>query len=124
MLGAKLRKEKIIQELEARGYFLIDSYYRGIREKHMLTDKDGYIYYSKLDNLINSNRVPEKYSPANPYTLINMQHYLDKIGSNTKILSDTYKNSHSKLKFLCGKCGREYKVSPNHLISRGSVICP
>lgn len=121
-MGRKYTKEEIIYKLDCMGFDLVDDYI-DMRTKIDIEDKDGYLYNVRLDNLINSGRIPEKFRKTNSHSIDNIQHYLDTHSSGCTILTTEYKNAHEIMDFSCCECGRTYSASLNHVISRGQFYC-
>lgn len=76
-----------------------------------MIDEDGYLYQSNFANLNDGvGAGPLRYSPTNPYTIYNIQHFCDQNNFGCKLLSDQYINGNSLLLFQC-KCGNKFTTS-------------
>ena len=122
-------KKKSLQEiknkLKALGYSLLDeSEYVNTHTKVSLIDNEGYKYFCNVGDIIRETYIPMKIYKNNPYTLENIQNYMDlqenSVGT-TIFLNQTYKNQNQKLKFKCGNCGKIYYNTFNNL--RVQKIC-
>lgn len=123
-MGRKYTKEEITIKLNNCGYELLSDEYPDMRSKVDIIDEDGYVYNVRLDNLLNSDREPEKFRKTNIHSIKNLQHYLDTYSSGTTVLSTTYENAHKLLEFSCGECGETYSANLNHVVSRNQFLCP
>lgn len=124
--------ERIKQDLHEHGYELLvtKEEYKGITLTPLLcTDNEGYkcnVYYSKIMNGQRAD-IAHKF---NPYTLENIQKFVD-IHCMPFILTSTeYEDNMTPLKFKCKRCGNEILTSwrsinrylPNG--DKGRICCP
>ena len=59
-----------------------------------------------FSNLLKCGRRPEPYNKWNPYTLENVQHFLDIESNGSKLLSKEYIGSRQFLQITCEDCGK------------------
>ena len=79
--------------------------FKTIKSKHKLTDKDEYLYYVQLDNILYANNKPKPFLPQNPYTIDNIKNYIKINNINCELLSNKYIKSNQKLQWRCN-CGK------------------
>ena len=96
-----LTQEEIEKEIKKRGYILMDKYINS-STKMTLKDKEGYLY-SITWNSFQQKSEPKPFHKSNPYTIQNIQNYLDLNMKGYKLLSIEYKGITNKLKFKCNK---------------------
>ena len=107
-------QEKIENILKDKGYRLLTEF-KGITEKHELTDKDGYLFYTSLGSLIYSENpqlliVSFRDNPT--HSLENIKRYIVVNELNCELLSTEYINSSELLLWRC-KCGEVFECSWN-----------
>lgn len=97
----KLTQEYIEKELSKEGYRLIGKYVNS-KTKMTIQDEEGYLYIIIWANF-QQGQEPDMVNPSNPYSLQNIQHYLDLNVTGYKILSTEYTDCYTDLKFKCDK---------------------
>lgn len=112
----RLSQEFIENELSKNGYTLLSKEYINANTKLILQDKEGYIYSVRWGGLQQGQKT-YKVNSSNPYSLQNIQHYLDLNLKGYKLLSTEYKDNRSELKLKCDK-GHEFTSTWDY-ISRG-----
>lgn len=114
--------EKIFYD---NGLELLDKNYVGVNSKLKCKDRDGYLYEAKLSKL-NVGELPHKIYKTNPYTIKNIQNYINI--SNIELYideeknKDTYNGNTSSLIFTCS-CGKDFKMSWNTLYDKNKTRC-
>jgi len=76
--------------LKNLGYELMNTDYK---VKLILKDSEGYYYITKFSRINYSNKLPNKFHPANPYTIQNIDLYLSINYPNLKLIDNYYVNS-------------------------------
>lgn len=81
-------------------------------DKVLCKTQDGYLVYAIPSGIIRRNDKPSIFSKHNPHTIHNIKLWLKNNNIETmELLSETYENAHSKLKWLCKNCGKEFEMS-------------
>lgn len=120
--GVKYTYEEVRNIVESYGYRLISNEYKNMRTKINIIDKDGYKYSVTLNNLT-SGKKPKLASVNNPYTIENIQTFINNNKSRTIILSKNYKDSNELLEFKC-ECGIEkYYTTLSKVLNREKIRC-
>jgi len=116
-MSKKLTYEEVYNIIESFGYILIDSIYLNNKSKMNIKDKDGYLYYTILDNLRNGH-LPKKFGEYNPHTIHNIKLWC-KLENKSFELIDNQEYTHSKnnLKWRCLKeeCGEIFEAHWNNI---------
>ena len=109
-------KKRIMHTLESvklycenLGYKLLDDEYKNNLIKLTLRDKEGYLYSISFGNLTQGKH-PYKFNKYNPYTIQNINHYIDLNVKGYKLLSNNYINCDKKLLFQCPE-GHKFEMS-------------
>ena len=109
-------KKRIMHTLESvklycenLGYDLLDDEYKNNLIKLTLIDKEGYLYSISFGNLTQGKH-PYKFNKYNPYTIQNINHYIDLNVKGYKLLSNNYINCDKKLLFQCPE-GHKFEMS-------------
>lgn len=120
-MGIKYTYEQVKMLFEHRGYELISDCYKNSKTKLKAIDRDGYFYDISLTNLL-SGFIPCKVGRNNPYTIINIQNFLNINDSGITLKTEEFISSDNPLILLC-TCGNEYKCSYNVLHSQRKFLC-
>jgi len=117
--NAKFTYNEVKEYIKVLGYELIGKEYIDANNKLILKDKDGYYYLTSLHSL-KSNYMPKRFHVSNPYTIQNIILWLILNNKPFKLLSDTYEETHKKLKWKClkGECGEEFYSSWNEIYNQ------
>lgn len=99
----KLTYEEAKKSFEDKGLILLDKEYINASVKMSFMNHQGYKAMMKLGNL-RSGKNPCYFSATNPYTIENIQKFMEFKGSKTKILSTEFHGEKDKLYFKCGEC--------------------
>lgn len=91
------------------------------KNKNKCLDNDGYIVYTSVRN-IKENKIPHKFNADNPDVINNIKHYIYINDINVELISDTFVNAKSNLKFKC-KCGRYFWASWSNFYSKNKHQC-
>lgn len=124
--GSKpLEPKEIQRRYETHGFYLLENIEgKYISSKHKLKciDKEGYLYSINYNNL-GGKKSPYRFSKFNPYTIQNIQHFLDIESPQCKILSEEYINDKEPLKFSCSKCGKTFERNFEYVHSHHRFLC-
>lgn len=113
--------ETVLELVDNLGYKLISKKYKNAKQKLILKDKDGYLYYSTYTNLY-SKKKPIFVSCYNIFSIRNIKNYIKINDLSCELISEKYINSRDFLLFKC-KCGRQYKCSWGKFSTRKKDIC-
>ncbi len=119
-----MTEEQVNEILSSRGLELKEDKYKSSKTKMHCVDKQGYEYGLTLDNIKDKRTVSfAKYSPHNPYTLHNLNKFIEDSGLECKLLTQhNPKDEKEKLEFEC-KCGQHYFMHYNHLLTTMKDTC-
>lgn len=120
IINRKYTEEIIKNKLYNYGYYL-SSKFESINKKVHIHDNDGYYYLCNLQDLFGKNKRPFIIAKNNPYTIQNIKNYLKLNSINLELLSDTYINNSTLLKWKCS-CGKVFKKSWQ-AIQQGCMLC-
>lgn len=120
-MSKKYTKEEIENILNKRGYKMLSNIFVNVREHIDIEDNNGYLYHTTMENIIN-NKKPCMAHFSNPYSIKNIQHYLNLNNSKVTIISKEYKNNKQLLEFKCG-CGNIYSCNLEKLLHRKKLQC-
>lgn len=118
-----MEKEKVIDIFLSKGYTVVDNNLpQSILEHDKLTIKDseGYYYYTNYNNI--QTKIPKRYLKHNPYSILNMKHYLSK-HCTTTLLSNKYIGYNQYYDFKCGICGKHFKKVWSDVVDRHRCYC-
>ena len=94
----KLTYEYVKQYVKSLDYELISEEYKDNKQKLILIDIEGYLYFGNFATLIR-NKLLSKFHKSNPYTINNIKLWLKLNNSDLKLISNEYYNNKSKLIF-------------------------
>lgn len=94
--------ETVKNMFNEKGYILLEKSYKNPKTKMKIKDENGYKYSQTLTNL-QKGRHFNRFNKFNPYTIENIQLWLDKNAKGYKIVSNKYLQTHSKLEFKCNE---------------------
>lgn len=97
---------EVLNQIENKGYKLL-SY---TNKEVCYEDNKGYRYCKKYRYIKEINET-HKYDIKNIYHIYNIEHMLDLSKSGTKLIQETYKDGKTPMKFICGRCGAEFKAT-------------
>ena len=122
-----MRKTEVIDLANQKGYICLDEIPNVLSRRNIkftFQDKEGYKYFltpeALKDKRTKSNAIV---SGNNPYSIYNIQKYIQNQGSNTILLSKQWKGEKTKLKLRCEKCGREYETVWYHIFANHKFQC-
>ena len=120
-------KKKTIEEVssifENRGLHLCETEYKNNRTKMTCYDNDDYYYSLSLGNIMDlRTKWFEKVSVQNPYTIQNIDRFIENNGYHTKVISTQYLGEKEELKCQC-ECGEIYTTCWNHINQMGKFTC-
>ena len=107
--------------VEDKGFILHENNYINNQTK-LLVEKDGYFGLITFSSIQRGKSFSITHK-SNPYSIQNIQHYLDICGDGATILSTEYKNNIEKLKFQCS-CGNIYYRNASDLFMTVYNKCP
>ena len=116
----KTTKDLVIQKLNSMNLELLEDY-TTISKKYEMIDKDGYLYYATLDNILYNDNRPSIVSSHNKHSIENIKHYLTLNNLNCELLSDVYCGNKKMLEWKCA-CGNHFTRSWTH-VHRGQCKC-
>lgn len=99
------------------GYKLLSKEYRGKDSKMTCVDNEGYLYYVQYST-IRDKRKPNKYHASNPYSMYNMERWLDDNFPEYDLISEEYISNSSELYVYCNIHNEVFKTDWNHLYQR------
>lgn len=102
-----MNKEKVRKNLKKYGLEVIGNYED--LKNVIVKDEKGYVYKIVYSNVINTHQKVSPFHTGNPYTVYNIQKYLDNFCPSSIIISKKYLDNTSYLTFKCGLCGEIYK---------------
>lgn len=109
-------------KIEALGYTLLSPEYYGSSSKIIITDKFGYKYFTTW-NLLQNGRFPEIVNKFNPYSIENIQVFLNLQNSEINLISKIFVNAKEKLELQC-RCGNIFYKDWTSLCTRKQFLCP
>ena len=117
----------IKENLNKWGFRMLDeTQYKNTHTKINLIDIEGYKYYTSYDQIRSNLKVGSKLETVgkvNPYSMENLQIYINKRGSNTIVVDKEYHNIRHKINLICGGCGKQYQDSYDHIKFKTYVYC-
>lgn len=119
----KLTLEQIKETALKRGLKLLDNKYINKNTKMTFEDRNGYLYYTTIDNV--KDKRTKKFdivSKRNKYSIQNIQKFIENNNSKTKILSNKFIDNKTKMKFKC-ECGEIFELSWTHMLNTKKMTC-
>ena len=101
---------KLLSERDNRNYTWIDGKHENGKSKLVIQDEDGYMYTQYTSRIVNKNGTFVRFHSNNPFTIHNIQIWLDEFVPGYKILSTGYINAFERLIFECPD-GHQFKCS-------------
>lgn len=101
---------KSLSERDGRNYTWIDGKHKNRKSKLTIQDELGYKYTQYTYRLINGKGTFVRFHSNNPFTIHNIQIWLNEFASGYKILSTEYVNAFDRLEFECPD-GHKFKCS-------------
>lgn len=118
--GVRFTHKEVEGYLNEKGYKLLDNEYHNNLQNLSLQDDEGYYYYANLIN-IRSGRNPKFVGKNNPYSIINIQKFINyHYPSGVKVMDELYKESDSKLT-LVDMEGYKYYCTWEYIQTKGSL---
>lgn len=118
----KLNYDEVYNRFKDKGLFLVDKKYVSSSKRMNCVDLYGYKYQISNNSLMNGS-LPEPFNKFNPYTLENVQYFLDKESNGSKLLTIKYENSRMDLFITCEKCGNKFNRKWSTIMQNKSFIC-
>lgn len=100
--------DQVKEKIKDRPYKMIESSFTMLKNGFDAITNDGYYVRMNGDNVI-GGRDPEIFSKFNPYTLKNIQHYMDLRGTGTKVIDTKYTGNTNAIKMICGRCHKKFE---------------
>ena len=119
-MGKKLDNEEVIKRFKEKGFDVVGEIIN-TQIPVKCVDENGYYYDLKCSNL-NHNKSHSIAAITNPYTIQNIQRYLDLNSDGVKILSTEFIHSQKPLLFQC-KCGKTFERDWLDLSSQKYKCC-
>ena len=116
-----MNNEEIVTKLQEHGFTILEERYS--KKKIPVVDRKGYKYVIDLYNIICLNQNVLSFHVSNPYTIENIQTYLNNFNPTSFIQSTEYKGNEDTLIFKCGLCGRLYQRSWAKMKSCKNKVC-
>lgn len=120
-----MKNKEIKDMFNKRNLTILDDLTQETTRKTKLNciDNNGYKYYLTYNGIKDDRTTNfDIVGIRNPYTIENIQTYININGGKSKVLSKEYKDIRTKLKFRC-ECGNEYNIIWHHLKSNKKFIC-
>lgn len=113
--------EEVKRIVEERGYIMLQDYYVNNRIKILIGNDFGYKALTTLDSLVSNRQVTWVFK-NNPYSIENIQLFLDSKNEGTIILEKEYKHQKQKLKLQCS-CGEIFYKTWADLLHETHTKC-
>lgn len=119
----KLSLNKVVFDFENEGFKILNiNDYKDKRTKLICFDKDGYKYNVNYIQLKNGKKF-SKWAKTNPFSIYNIQNFLNINNSNSKVLSNNFEGYKTLLKIECGKCHKIFERKWSDLKEKKSFFC-
>lgn len=102
-----MNKKEIKNNLKKYGLEIIGDY--SDLNNISVKDKYEYMYKIRYSNIVTLKQGVRPFHTSNPYTIFNIQLYLNKFNPSSIIVSNQYLNNTCYLDFKCGICEKIYK---------------
>lgn len=113
----------LLSERDNRNYTWIDGEHKNRKSKLIIQDEDGYMYTQYTSRIVNKNGTFMKFHSNNPFTIHNIQIWLNKFAPGYKILSTEYVNAFERLVFECPD-GHQFKCSWDKMqVGQRCTVC-
>lgn len=114
-MNKKYYIDDVKELLKDTPYTMIDETFSVLRKGFVATTTDNYKVIITNEHLL-KGKTPEIFHASNPYTIENIHKYIENNNIHSTLLSNTYVNNSSKLKWKC-ECGNEYEQNWNYFKS-------
>lgn len=115
----KIEHKEIEQRYKDKGLILIDSYNKW-NDKLTSIDNDGYYYYFSSNKLSRfTNNIKAKVSKGNPYSLQNINHYMELHNIPNKAIAVRW-DKKPYIKLQC-ECNNEYEIPWQYVLSGKNI---
>lgn len=112
--------EEVKKIIKDKPYTMIDKTFTKLSDGFIAVTDDGYYVFVNRNNVY-KNTNPKIFDKSNPYTVNNINHYLQINNWGTRLISKEYVNNSQKLLWCC-ECGNQFERSWNHVL-QGAVFC-
>ncbi len=124
---SRLPLTEIKNKVENTSYILLEDGFVNSKNNIFIQDLNGYRYKTNIYNVVNLSK-PEKFGNGNPFTLYNVQIYINNnnlnlILSNNNTDIDIYNIKKHLVKFRCFECGEEYSTTISRAIYLNKNRC-
>ena len=100
---------------------VLENEYTGVKQRINVQDNQGYL--SKVSyNSLKASGGYEIFSKNNPYTIYNINKYIELNGIKCKLASEKYLGSKKKLDFEC-ECGDTFTTTLNNFLHQNKIKC-
>lgn len=117
----KLKYEDVKRIVEEHRYIMLQDYYVNNRTKILIGNEFGYKCLSSFEQIKSAKQITWVYK-NNPYSIENIQLFLDSKNEGTIILEKEYKQQRQKLKLLCS-CGEIFYKTREDLNNETHTKC-
>lgn len=118
-MNKKYSQKQVASILQSKGYIIYGDY-KSYKEKIRIKDDDGYLYSKSLGDIL-SGKTPERFSCSNPFTIKNIEHYIDENNIEAHLLSEHFIRATAILSWKC-RCGDLFQCSWNSF-KNGRHLC-
>ena len=118
----KYTYEQAVVICKNHGYKLLDNTYINARTSMKIKNKDGFLFYMALGNIMGKTN-PRIADSRNPYSIHNINLWIKVKEKPFKLLSTEYKNKDAYLKWKCDKCDYQWDATW-HSIYFNNRGCP
>lgn len=127
MSTKKKNISQIKEQLKQWGFYMLnESEYKNTHSKINLIDVDNYKYFVSYDQIQSNQKNNSKLEivgKVNPFSMENLQLYIESRGSDTQVVDTQYVNSKHKINLICGCCGKPYQDTYDHIKMKNYVYC-
>lgn len=104
-----------------KGLRILDNQYSGVKQRLLSTTVEGYKVMISYNSLKASGGY-EMFSKSNPYTIYNINKYIELNDIKCKLVSDEYLGSKNRIDFECS-CGNIFTTTLNSFLHQNKIKC-
>lgn len=126
-----LTYDEVKNNLEIKGFYLEINKedFHGVTKTDLTCHDDNGYKYNVTYNAVMTGRKMETFRNSNPFTIYNINKYLENHNCGFVCLSECYIGAHEELFFQCKRCGEIINktwasVNKNDNLSRHHILCP